>query len=169
MSISIDPNDVRALQQVSAFFNFIQNPEQYKVLVKDVNATLDKMLKVTDFYTNVADFNQKSAQEYVAIEAKKVQLDDAIAAFELDVGKRNAALVNREFAVDIDAANVASDRIALNLAIKDYGDRNDALILCEEKLAKDLDIYNDRNAALTKAEKELTDLREKLNAALGAL
>lgn len=122
MGISIDTVKVEDLRKLSAFFEFISNPQSYKDFVKETSATLGKMEKVVAAYTTVEEANVYAAKiqakigetnEFVAKEQKKLQEHkDAemarIAVREVAVAAREAKVQQGEQAL------LAAERVARN-------------------------------------------------------
>lgn len=162
MSISIDQNKLGDLRKLSAFFEFISNPQAYKDFLAETRATLANMdaivkahasVETAEEYLKAAAAKIGEVNEYVAAGEKKVAAAQALEetrqakVLELEA-RRNAELEQK--AVALETQRVAQEQLQTELAVASAAQaaREQALSAREQNLAAQEQTLMEKKAKL---------------------
>lgn len=162
----ISTTDMQALKNVSAFFNFLNDPEKFKVLIKEAQTAIADMQETTKLFVSIeafekfqADAKLKLAQANEKLEKDKRTFKDNSDGLMKSLNTRAMALAEKEKAYDQKTAKLLIDVADINIKLKDLEDEYEKLHIKKEEV-------NERATALTAKEKEVEEKLTKLNAAL---
>lgn len=165
----ISTTDMQALKNVSAFFNFLNDPEKFKVLIKEAQVAIADMQETTKLFVSIeafekfqADAKLKLAQANEKLEKDKQAFKENSDKLSQSLNTRASSLADKEKAYDLKTAKLLTDVAAVNIKLKDLEDEYEKLHLKKEET-------NERAIALTVKEKEVEEKLGKLNAALEAM
>lgn len=162
----ISTTDMQALKNVSAFFNFLNDPEKFKVLIKEAQVAIADMQETTKLFVSIEAFEKfqaeaklKLAQANEKLEKDKQTFKENSDKLSQSLNTRAASLADKEKAYDLKTAKLLTDVAAVNMKLKDLEDEYEKLHLKKEET-------NERAIALVTKEKEVEEKLTKLNAAL---
>lgn len=162
----ISTTDMQALKNVSAFFNFLNDPEKFKVLIKDAQVAIKDMEATTKLFNSIESFEKfqaeaklKLAQANEKLESDKKLLKENSDKITQALNNRNSLLLDREKTYDLKTAKLLTDVADVNIKLKDIDDQY-------EKLNSKKEEIQERSLAITKLQAELEEKLGKINAAL---
>lgn len=162
----ISTTDMQALKNVSAFFNFLNEPEKFKVLIKEAQVAIADMQETTKLFVSIEAFEKFQAEAKLKLAQANEKLESDKKLFKENSDKitqalntRNSLLLDKEKAYDLKTAKLLTDVAAVNIKLKDIEDEYEKLHLKKEEV-------NERAIALVTKEKEVEEKLTKLNAAL---
>jgi len=165
----ISSNDMQALKNVSAFFNFLNDPESYKKILIEVNKSLEEMEKTTKLFTSIeafekfqADAKLKLAQEKEKFEKEKDVFNATSLSRTNALNTRASSLAEKEAAYDKKAALLKTATQAVEDQLLDIQAEYEKLHLKKEET-------QERAIAVTALQAELTAKLAKVTNALEAM
>lgn len=164
--ISDNPSMVAKADAVVAFFDFVQNPESFRAIIKELREANDERKKIIGLYTTVEEFNRytegvqiKYNQDVEALRAEKELIRKSSDAAKLALESREAAAAER----DRRASVLSRETLA---RVGELETRSVVVAGAEQALVQATRELADREAALVIREGENEELRRKLDAAL---
>tara|TARA_R110000868_G_scaffold13014_1_gene61237 strand:- start:873 stop:1382 length:510 start_codon:yes stop_codon:yes gene_type:complete len=163
--LSIDQGGVEDLRKLTAFFNFISNPDAYKELLATTAKTLGKMEETVAAYTTVEQANAYLAQiqakisetnEFVRMEQAKIQ-----AQREAEVKKvvqAEAKLADREQLVAAAETSLRDKATELKLRSNGLDARDVKLREAEQYVANARTFVDEQKADLAMRAAKLREL-----------
>lgn len=151
-----------------AFLELVQNPEKYKEMLEEMQASSKELKEYTEAYTDVKSANKYFDKLKVAYNLKvdeftqkEKDFEERKMAMEQAVAKRAEALDNRQ--KDLDKRSIVLADQALSLEEKDA-----TLKKWSEQLKKDQDSVEQRAVEMQVRLKALAEKEAKLKAVLGS-
>lgn len=166
--LSFDQNRVEDLKRVSAFFDFISNPQAYQAFVVEAREILAKMEKVVGAYTTVekageylAQVQAKIGETNAYVDAEQAKLAERIAEADRGLSARRSLLDKREDRVQKREVSLANDDAARLAAEAALATRADELRAAETYVAN-------AKAQVERQQAELAGRAAKLREIAGA-
>jgi len=164
---NIDSTTLETLQQFSAFFDMIKNPDKYASVVADANKVIKEMKSVIETYTTVIKANEylESAKKMLA-QVQNTAIADKAEIAKLKEKANQAANAKEQRLAEKDQQNNEAHRAIV--------ERQSDVEKKEKELKKEQEEFyllrthlNDRAAILDAKERELNDKASKLKQLLG--
>ena len=151
-----------------AFLELVQNPEKYKEMLKEMQASSNELKEYTEAYTDVKSANKYFDKLKVTYNAQVDEFNAKVAAFEKQKAgvlkaeeRREEALTKRQ--KDLDKRSIVLADQTLSLEEKDT-----ALKKWSEQLRKDQEAVTKLEEEMKIRLKALAEKEAKLKAVLGS-
>lgn len=167
MGISVDQAKLEDLRKLTAFFEFISNPQSYKDFLAETKAVLTGMEQTIAAHTTV----EKAGEYLAAAEAKMAEVNQAVADFNAQqvAAAAEAALKHsadwEEIALTQD--KLAADRALLVAQQEAFVAQRVQLDEAQQALAAREGAASIKEAQLVAREREIAETKAKLAALVG--